>query len=530
MMTIRVEITSDGVLYTAELNEIGRGFEVKDATGARLCDAWWLGNEVIVTNGHLQHPVHSVLLDNVWISTDGVGWLPSLDAASIEYGCGIVYDNGVTGQEAASAFLSDYIDSGPSLDTAPLDALTQYVDTWGPWPDPAKTNATGSGRLFTDRVPGAVAATILRRNGHPWNAWAARRWVARQWQRGYHYYTSLDSVNSFWSHLDNEEWICSQGYNRESGGWSDLWGHKRPPGVTWSSSGDATPDPQHFAVDQPALYAALTGSMAGALDAYCAVEACASVMPHEALPGGRGFGHYFRGMAVTAPVCTALGISVGHWPEMLEQALSRLESRNVHGERGSWACLDWGKSSEGHLSQNDLESIAPFIEALGWTTKDAAKSANTWMSCVIVSGGDALLRFMDLPQPLVKRIWIQLEIAASSVVYGSQAEAYDLDAGAMRKPALVWDDVSPGVKQQSSLSNNDLPAMIASGDWSGWANGVGVRFCIAPLVAAYNRTGKQEALDLADKILENSTHYNGQSYLRWLLETWLPGSQKGWNG
>lgn len=492
-------------------------------------DAHHLGDELLVTCGDLDNPVERVEWDRLDVEREDKDVDPAPPVTDkdgvLEYGQGWLYrltPLKLAPPEGCFAFLQSYLADGPPITTPPT-WVEDYLSHWGPWPDPNVTSSTGSGRLRLT-VPAAIACLLALHHGIPERADAGlvqgQRWVARQWLRGCHFYRLVDGKAAWWRHQDNPEWMCHQGYGKTKGGWSTLYSSKRPPGVTWVSSGDANCDPQHLAVDQSALFAALTGSKAAAIDALCAVEAAMSLFVHAYDPTGRSYGHMLRGLAVTYAACKGIGIPCDHLIAYAERVVAGLEARNLHVQRGSWPCIDSGNYNDGgHLEEKHLEYLRPWLEPLGWTPKEAARSGNVWQAGIIAHGCAAALRYMSPEASLRKRLWPQMELAAAFIIFQGTAPAWDASGGYYRTPlpGRLWDDVAPG----QLPGKQDLPVMF------GWkesdADGVGIRFVASGLLAYAQEAKSIKSDELSEGIANEIVEAAGKNKLDmryWAMETW----------
>lgn len=443
-------------------------------------DIWWPGGDTcVLLNGDLENPVFKTLVNIPLpvIKVNGVA-VYSLNAVvpnSIEYGQGCVMAP-IGWSPLVTHRLPDwYLSGGVSEDALSTMDLSQYLGSWGPFPDPRITASGGSGRLFCSRVPGAIAASVEynRQAGDVPLRDAAVR-VAEQWQRACHLYTlSADTTaKPIWWDCDTwPDLLPYQGYSSSKGGPSTLYGAKRPPGVTWSSSGWSPDDPDHFAVDQSCLTAWLLDWPIAAANARCTMETGIATARREESTGGRGNGHLVRGLACFSLVDEARAF------KLLSEQLTRNEARNVTGPGWIWPFVDRGNSTDNyHMPPSSVQWISDMLGYSADQNRNLARSASSFMVGINLLGYDLALRSPGFwESPLRTRLFAQMELDASHLLGPARSAAVDVDRREFRTPTDggMWDDAAPPLYD---LRTN-------RGD--GGSKSVGPRF-ITPALAAYN--------------------------------------------
>lgn len=505
-------------------------------------DMWWTGKEWVALNGNLDRPIETIT-----------------DAGP--YGCGDI-DNfstwqGLPATPDSHVRLSRYLERGPPVSEGPAvgPQLLDAAEWWGDLPDNPKTSETGSGRLFCNRVPGAVAALLLARQGSTPPLASGRKWVSQQWHRGYHFYTlgmwvaSEDGTDNprwfygharpdgcfdikWWRSVNNNDWLPFQGYGSSAGGWSTLYSAKRPPGVTWNSSGAASPDGMHFAVDQSALYAAITGDEVAWADAFCCMETGFAQTRFEDPAGGRQYGHLLRGMASCWMAAESLGklTETAHYTHELDRLLTMLEARRHTGPVFMLPFLDWGKS-DSHVPASDVKWLSDLLGLGQEENKLLAKSATMFMVGIVAQG--CLYMLEMVPHLLTKeqrtRLWQSAEVCLQAILYLGAAQAISISAKEPAFPNLIWDDVVPC--DQQGLP----PAMFGTLLGAGHSQSVAPRF-IVPAFCTWLAMAEEPTQHYTDKVRDLLARVNAAwgvwkpkgDKFRGLLETWSPGAEYGW--
>lgn len=506
------------------------------------------GREVVVSNTDLEAPVRFVDVRGLRVVADGVELEPVLPPGGgdvLEFGQSLLFlaephRFSPPALPSVHAYLQAYASHGPRLDRDVPPAVLKYADAWGPLPDPVVASAGGSERLVARRVPAGIATLVaaLYGMGDGLRFPRGERWVAYQLRRGdgaQRGRVLSDQAGLWRAGLKPKGPVCHQGYVKTStarGSFHTFNGSiPLPAGITWEGSGLQVCDHLHATIDSCALMAALTGSWSAAWSAFRTVEGVIGLYreyPSDA--GLRGLARLLHSLAVGYVPCAALGLPVEHWlTEYLPWLLQVLQHRNVWLDRGIWPGLDFGNGVDGgHLEPHHLEHIGPLIEARGWTLKDAARSACTWMVAQLATALDDLLVLVPGPalDPVRQRIREQMRLAGTFILDQGRTLAYDVVAREVRFPTLLWDDVAPG--QREGLP--DLGAPLAMGGDTTtsrqWSRGVGTRFCATGLRACVRGLPGEprvdQAHDLAEQIDEAAGgHFWGQTPLRAQLETWV---------
>lgn len=338
--------------------------------------------------------------------------------------------------------LSEY---GHVQDAIPNEALLHYaVRGWRDYPDDNRTNKTGSGRVWADRVPGGVACVGLGQRGIRVPLDAVQRIMgdtAEQWTRGVHVLSPegagqwglLPVPRSSWP----EPWILNQGYttsDTKRGGFHGLYSSGFPPGAPSGGTGRQACDAQHLAVDQQIVASVLAFDATAMLHAFCAADAAMSLLAVEDDPG-RGLGHMARtiGLGLRATSDAAMH---ARWAVLADEFTARAKA---HATLRA-AARDKGNSTDSyHLSPDHIRTL---FKALGITATDdaireAARSASVW--------GHGIMRRGYSGEPL----WADLAgVAEAFLLTAGTTPAFAVDGkgnpkGQQGAPyGIGWDDVS----------------------------------------------------------------------------------------
>ncbi len=468
---------------SAQLEYRGQTLSTPGVLTVGSISIWWPGGPTaVIVNGDLHLPVQVVVFDPTEpVTIDNRPVVPVLDPSGtlplmVDYGTGIVLAPHRWSPDPVQAPVW-YLQGGTTVVPALAD-LQPLLDDWGPSPDPRKTNYTGSGRLMASRVPGAMANTLELQRGGQTDMTAAVRWVAEQWQRGYHLYTLDGNQPLWWTADDWPTLLPYQGYSNSHGGPSTLYGAVRPPGVTWDHSGWPAPDPDHFAIDQSCLAAWMLNWPVAAIDAGTAMETGIATARREESSGGRGHGHLIRGIATYAMINPVRAHA------MMVEHLPRLEARNF----GVYVVLDKGNSTDAsHMPPANVQWISDALNFDAAMNKQLAKSASSFMVGIVVLGCDLALR---VPQfwadaDLRPRLWHQMELGTFMLVGPSRGFAINTESQTFGVPddGVMWDDVAPAI----------LGFSIQRAE--GGSHSVAPRFIAPALAAYYVRTSDSRALE-----------------------------------
>ncbi len=477
-------------------------------------DIWWPGGPTCVAiNGDLDAPRFSAERQNE-IQIDGV-LLQKLDTNApdpVEYGQGLVMAPFGWDPPVENLLPDWYLVGGMPLSELHGLDLSQHLGAWGPFPDSRKTTSGGSPRLFTSRVPGAIAAHVELLNGRAPRIRDAVLRVAEQWKRACHLYRLVPAPEAgfslaWWDVYSDPELLPYQGYSASSGGPSTLYGAVRPAGVTWSSSGWPVDDPDHFAVDQSCLTSALLGWEVAAANAHCVMNTGIATARREESTGGRGNGHLIRGLASFALVDDGAHVFL-----LLEEQLGRNEDRNVIGPGWAWPFVDRGNSTDAyHMPPSSTQWIADLLGLDASQNRNLARSASSFMVGINALGYDLALRVPAFwGSDLRTRLFAQMELGASHLLRAARAPAVNVDSRRFGGPGdgTMWDDTAPPLY---GLKTN-------RGD--GGSKSVAPRFVTPALAAMAGRKDGHDEQELLLAISEiRSAYGNWDSGSRW-LEVW----------
>lgn len=341
--------------------------------------------------------------------------------------------------------------------TAPTgDWWHPVMGGWGPAATLTPVSQGGSAALYAHRVVPVVAALWRSHQGLSTGLSDGERRAREEGLGGYHFYDlPSGATEPRWWQAAGSPHCLFQGYGKQVGGWSTLYGATLPSNVSWPSSGLQCPEQDHAAVEVLAAYAAAAGDLVALAQARCALQSLRSSMARETSTGGRGLGHVLRGLAHTWAAAIQLGQPTEELSSMLDFVLDEVEARRQYGPGGTFTpFVDRGTSVDAyHLSPGDVGWLVDLLVQHGAltdaqrpeATRQLARSCTTFMAGIVASGALSCLHLLGpaLSDMQGARLWTTLETTVAWLCRFGGAMAV-VPPGALALPqGPLWDDVSP---------------------------------------------------------------------------------------
>jgi hypothetical protein len=432
-----------------------------------------------------------------------------------------------------------YLQGGPLLEDAPADFVRYRL---GPRPDPEDNDATGSGRVFSQRNPMLMSLLLNQHRGDSAVAdeehvVEAQRWANDQAGRGCLFYSLSEPhrMEQFVARTSPGIGV-GKGYRKAGGGFNDLYNNEIPKGFDFhDKTGLQVGSAAHFTVEGLMVCSAYFGSRAAARMAWAAWQSNMSFFYSTERWSSRSYGWIFGGAADLAVISRRFPdiVDVDELMANVEDVVKRLKSKNYMG----MPCPDNGRTSEGgHLSYNELHptlSKPPF----NWTElkiQNAAKSDCLFFVGILMSGIDKLVSVWDalgvwgvipMREHSVRKLLMdQYHVACKFIAEQCWTYSFDirapLSAAWSRSKSGLWMDVASEYRlAEGGGSHSDMVGVI-------------IRFVVGAVYRASHTLYLPELTRVAAKTLEHcasQNYYGGNDRAGVFVESlWPLGVEKGW--